>query len=415
VASALLVARMLWDARSGPAARGTRVVQQRDLAVALAAWTAAAPADTLDLRLDGVPRSEERDWLHALARAGTSVRWSSRSSLPALALEAEPRTDPVGGVTARIAAPIGAQVQVRDAASLIASIVLTARGATITIPIASQPLFVRVGDSRAAVASRDSLLPRRVVVLARGGWEAKFVIAALEERGWLVDARLSVAPGIDVTQGAPGALDTARVAAVIALDSTADQDASRIAAFVRSGGGLVLEPEAAARPAFAALAAGGVAPRERPRTLAFADSAPRRALTLSAIAPLRVDAVAIERRDGRVAAAARRVGAGRVIQLAYDESWRWRMSGGDGAVEAHRRWWTQVVGAAAYRALGSTSIASVDDAAPLASLYTALGAPHSARDLPATNGRGGLRLWMILALGAMLLAEWGSRRLRGAS
>lgn len=390
------------------------MVAQNRLAAALAAWTAAPPADTLHVRVERVPDGQERDWLRALSSAGTTVSWSAISTLPALALEVQPRDDPMGGVTARVAAPRGARVQVGDAATPIDSMVLDAGGAAIIIPIASQPLSVRVGSSQATATSADSLLARRVVVLGRGGWEGKFVIAALEERGWLVDARLAVAPGIDVTQGTPGTLDTSRVAAVIALDSAADRDASRIAAFVRSGGGLVLEPEAAGRPAFVALAAGGVARRERPATITFADAAPRRALAMSAIAPLHAGAVALERRDGRVAAAARRVGAGRVIQLAYDESWRWRMSGGEGAMEAHRRWWTQVVGAAAYQAFAHMATSSANDAAPLTSLYAALGAPRPALDAGATAERHGLHLWMILALGAMLLAEWGSRRLRGA-
>jgi len=390
------------------------VVAQNGLAVALAAWTAAPPADTLHVHVDHVLDGQERDWLRALSSAGTTVSWSARSTLPALALEVQPRDDPMGGVTARVAAPRGARVQVGDAASPIDSMVLDARGGAITVPIASQPLSVRVGSSQATAASADSLLARRVVVLGRGGWEGKFVIAALEERGWLVDARLAVAPGIDVTQGTPEMLDTSRVAAVIALDSAADRDASRIGAFVRSGGGLVLEPEAAGRPAFVGLAAGGVARRERPASITVADAAPRRALAMSAIAPLHAGAVAIEWRDGRVAAAARRVGAGRVIQLAYDESWRWRMSGGEGSMEAHRRWWTQVVGAAAYQAFAHTATSSATDAAPLASLYAALGAPRPALDAGATAERHGLHLWMIFALGAMLLAEWGSRRLRGA-
>ena len=38
-----------------------------------------------------------------------------------------------------------------------------------------------------------------VVIIGRAGWEAKFVAAALEERGWSVRLRVSVAPGIVVT------------------------------------------------------------------------------------------------------------------------------------------------------------------------------------------------------------------------
>src|ERR1019366_3377028 len=76
-----------------------------------------------------------------------------------------------------------------------------------------------------------------VLVVGRAGWEAKFAVAALEERGWTVEARLFVAPGADVTQGSRGAIDTSRYAAIVALDTTLGAVAASVAWVGRGGGG----------------------------------------------------------------------------------------------------------------------------------------------------------------------------------
>ena len=86
--------------------------------------------------------------------------------------------------------------------------------------------------------ARDSLALKPVLVLGAAGWESKFTIAALEERGWRVASRVRVAPNVDVTQGPLGAIDTARYSAVIALDSTAASSATAIARYAREGGGV---------------------------------------------------------------------------------------------------------------------------------------------------------------------------------
>ena len=64
--------------------------------------------------------------------------------------------------------------------------------------------------------------------------------AALEEAGWAVDARLSVAPGIEVTQGGSRWPDTARHVAVVVLDPPSASIAAAVARYARSGGGAIL-------------------------------------------------------------------------------------------------------------------------------------------------------------------------------
>jgi hypothetical protein len=262
----------------------------------------------------------------------------------------------------------------------------------------------------------------------------KFAAAALEERGWTVRARFTVAPGVVVGAGPPGPAgaaaavprpDTAALAAVVALDSSAAPLAPALARYVRAGGGLVLGGEAARVPALAALApaatgaavddsGGAVYPLLRPR----ADAVP----------------LAWRRVNGARAlvAAARRVGAGRVVQLADAESWRRRLRPDDAAAAEHRAWWAQAVAAAAYAPTAAGASDAPDpvsrlappalDPAPLAATVAALGAPDSAArpgpvaptNRPAPFRPPDDRVLVPLALAA-LLGEVASRRLRGAA
>ncbi|MBA2684686.1 MAG: hypothetical protein H0U66_09370, partial [Gemmatimonadaceae bacterium] len=167
--------------------------------------------------------------------------------------------------------------------------------------------------------------------------------------------------------------------------------------------------------ALRALAPGRAGPRVVAASLSFASATPRRALGFFPILSLLADAVPLESRDGHVIAAARRAGAGRVVQLGYDATWRWRLAGSGDAPAAHRDYWSAVVSAAAYRAAKRIASATTQnaDAAPLASLYADLGAPTPAT-ASVLHVTPGLRWWMFAILAALLLAEWGSRRLRGA-
>jgi hypothetical protein len=199
------------------------------------------------------------------------------------------------------------------------------------------------------------------------------------------------------------------------LDSSAVASAAAIAGFVRQGGGLILAGSSARLARFAPLAPGSVGARARPASLAFADSAPRRALGFAPVTALKSDAIPLESRDGRVAVAARRAGMGRVAQVGYDETWRWRLAGGAKSVEAHRAWWSDLVASVAYRP--AVPLAAVHDAehaaeaAPLAALISTLG-PPAEHEAPAPSSV--LPWWIFAVIVASLLAEWASRRLRGA-
>jgi hypothetical protein len=322
-----------------------------------------------------------------------------------------------------VAAPANAPLAARDALGALDSVRADAGGARFALPSAGTGLQVRTAG---ATARLDAPAPARlgaVLLLARAGWEGKFAVAALEEAGWRVRARFALGPGIVVDQdgataGAP-ALDTATLAAVVALDSSAAALAVPIAAYVRRGGGLVLAGEAARVPALATLAGASLDEPVRDGDA-----------TVRALARPRADAVPLAWRPlaGRRAlvAVARRVGAGRVVQLAEEESWRRRLAGAD--PDAHRAWWSRAVAGAAYAPSARVTVSSASpldpparEPAPLVATVASLGAP-SADDARADGERpaapGPRRLPdAALVSGALLalLAEVASRRLRGAA
>ena len=313
-----------------------------------------------------------------------------------------------------IAAPAGARLAVADEVAPIDTVVAIAGGARIVMPAATGNISVSVGNHRASVGLRDTLTPRRVLVLGRATWEAKFVIAALEETGWLVDARLVIAPGVEVIQGAARSPDTARHAAVIVLDAPSAATGTMVARYVRSGGGAVLSGTSANAASLADMAVGRVGARVRPASMAFADDAPRQGLGFLAIVP-RNDAITLEDRDGRVTAAARRVEGGRVVQLGYDETWRWRLAGGAQSVDAHRNWWSSLLASVAHRAAMPMVHEGEHDDAPRARLVEALGPSTSAGDLRSPGAGWSPSAALLFAIvSALLLAELTSRRLRGA-
>jgi hypothetical protein len=407
------------------AARSVATADERALSGALARWT-AGPTPAARVALDTLPDARTRAWLRALDAAGTRVTWRVAAA-PPLAAAAEPAREPVGGVQLAVAAPAGAPLAARDALGALDSARADAGGARFALPSASAGLRVRTAGG---IARLDAPAPARlgeVLLLARAGWEGKFAAAALEEAGWRVRARFALGPGMVVAQDGAAAraptLDTATVAAVVALDSSAAALAAPIAAFVRRGGGLVLAGEAARVPALAALA--GAALDEAVRD---GDA------TVRPLARPRADAVPLAWRPlaGRRAlvAVARRVGAGRVVQLAEEETWRRRLAGA--GPDAHRAWWSRAVAGAAYapsRAVAAARAPSPLDPpprepAPLVAAVAALGAPSIAADASergapsAPSAPSPRRLPDALLIGgalAALLAEVASRRLRGAA
>ena len=408
------LAALLWRAVRPPVPSGVDIARGA-LEPSLARWTVTSPAD-VHVVLDASPDARSRDWIRALARAGTRTRWSATRAIGASAVVAEPAVEPDGGTRVRVATTAGEPVSIRDAAGLIDSL---PRGGAAELELASVSGAVRAKGATftASTAVRDTIALRPILVLGVAGWESKFTIAALEERGWRVASRLRVAPAVEITQGPLGAIDTARYSAVIALDSSAASSADAITRYVRSGGGVVLAGGTARLAALAPVAPGSVGRRIAGVAGAVASAAPRTGLGVFPVASVRRDAVALESRGDAVTVAARRVDAGRVIQSGYDETWRWRMAGGDAAVFAHREWWSRVVSAVAYAPLAPRSSAGevVIDEAPLASLIDALGAPTplDASVRPHTDGARATGVLFALAVVSLLL-EWASRRLRGA-
>jgi len=416
---ALVLALLVWSLALALSWGGKGAVERAStetLSEALVRWTTVAGPERVHVAFDHAPSLVERDWLAALVGAGTQVSWSGPSLLPT-ALSIEPRADPAGGAEVSVAAPAGAVVVLRDTVGELDSArVEAASGVRAYIPRPKVTLDAAVGGVVARAALADSLKLGRLLVLGAAGWETKFVIAALEERGWRVDAEVRVSPQTTVRQGSVTAIDTSRYSAVLVLDTTAAAHADRIARYVRSGGGLVLWSPAVDAPRLAALAPG----RRRGEVMEDdgrppSDSAPREALSIAPITGLVPDAVVLERRGEHVTLAARRLGAGRVVETGYVNTWRWRMAGGEDAPEQHRTWLAGLVSSVAYAGRVGLAVPPTNPA-PLATLIDRLGPAVVAEEVEAGGGldRAVLARWLFASLCLALLAEWASRRTRGA-
>ncbi|MEO7822062.1 MAG: hypothetical protein ABIS15_00540, partial [Gemmatimonadaceae bacterium] len=291
-------------------------------------------------------------------------------------------------------------------------------GVTLELGSAAGALTAGIGPSTASTVQRDSVSLKRVLVIGSAGWESKFVVAALEEDGWKVDAFIRVAPGVDVTQGSAAAVDTSRYSAAIALDATALPYANRLIEFARTGGGVVLTPGSASTDALSALRAGSVGrasaaarPIQAPGSITLAT------LPFAPIILLRGDAVSLETHAGSVTMAARRIGFGRVLQLGFDETWRWRMGGGDEAVPDHRAWWTDAVRSIAYAPpVSRPPTTTATDEAPLIWFAAAVGQSTPPRAMANLSGSPlDWTMWLFALMALGLIGETASRRLRGGS
>lgn len=391
-----------------------------ELTLALERWTRRAPAAAI-VSFDVPPSPVERAWLAALIRAGTPVQWQAAGMQP-LAITVDRPPGPDERVRVSVAAPERALVILGDASGIIDTLLPQGGGAAMTLPAVWGNATVSSGRWRAAAGAVEHRAPGRVLVVGSAGWEAKFILAALEEAGWDVEASLFLRPGAVVTQGNPPAPDTARHAAVIVLDSVSAALGARVAAFVRSGGGAVIGPDAWNVPAFHVLLPGSAGPSIPARPGATRHTLAT--LGTRTLAPVSHASV-LARRGPEAVVAARRIESGRVLQLGYEESWRWRMTGADGSVEAHREWWTRMIAAVAYQPFrGSQIVRGVEpggpdrgqedhaDGAPLARLTAALGpaSPETGDRVQSTATSAALLALSFL----ILLGEIASRRLRGA-
>jgi hypothetical protein len=410
------LAVMLWQSFQEQTDSRGHSVRARGVS-ALAKWSGLAKApERIHVQLDSVPSSVQRAWLGALAGAGSSVTWSG--DLPPVMIDAQPIASPIGGTKVLVGAPSGSSVVLSDDVGVIDTVRTQTGGVALALPSVAGGLTARVGRSVASTLPRDSVVLHKVLVIGNAGWESKFVPAALEEEGWKVDAFIRVAPGVDVVQGSVALIDTSRYSAVVALDGAASPYANRIIEFARAGGGVVLAPEAASLDAMAPLRAGTVSrATSAARAIQAARSVSRATLALAPITSLRSDAVAIERRAGAVAIAAKRIGGGRLLQLGYEDTWRWRMGGGDGAVRDHRIWWTGLVSSVAYAPrVPRATVTAAPDEAPMIGLVAAIGPNARAGVVSKLSGTpSDWMAWLFMLLAFGLLGEVMSRRLRGAA
>jgi hypothetical protein len=380
---------------------------------ALSAALREASRDTLRVRTDTALQALARDWLAARRDAGGAIQWSG--DVPPIAVAIDPPREPGGSTRLLVSAPAGRSIVVRDSLGLIDSTRVPGDASLIDLGRPLGTPSVRFGTQRLTVRAAQGDSARAVVVIGRVGWESKFVVAALEEQGWQVITRLAVRPELAITQGELTAFDRSTSSVVIALDESAVPFAGRIASFVRGGGGLVLGGEAMRSEAFAALRPGAAGVSVDPMVLAVTDSAPRRALRFTSIVRPVTDAVVLERQRGAVAMAARRVGQGRVVAAGYADSWRWRMTGPDGAEGSYRRWWSGLVAAAAGETTLSPAGRVQATAAPRVAMVATLGAPVAVGSVANESlpGPAPRRRWALIAIAA-LVVEWGLRRVRGA-
>ena len=387
---------------------GTPVsVRSEALSDALAAAT-RQPLPAMDIALGAIPGPVERAWVVAVRGAGTQVRWHARAAVPPFAITLDPVGTPGGGLIWRALAPRGAAV--RDTAGELWSAALAGPVEATILSGTGVALVTPQGTAR---PQRLDPLPviRRIRVVGRAGWEARFVAEALRTGGWTVEPDFTVtmmpAPiGVRST-AARAVLDTATHAAVVLVGREASAP-PRLVEFVRAGGGLILLGDAAQHPAAAALSPATLVGTSPSSPGALATATPRRAFTGWRLRP-RADAVVVERRGDDAVVAARREGLGRVMIVGYEDTWRWQLEGPEGSPARFAAWWSALV-ASVSRVSASPQV-NAGDPVPLAAWIAALGAPDApgatrALARPADP-------WLVALALVSLVVAWLSRRLRG--
>lgn len=375
----------------------------------LRALTGEAPASEIHFKLEGTPTAMERAWQSALRSVGSTITWSGNSR--PIVLSGKPDASPDRGHTLSGYAAQDSVITIRDNISVIDSVSNHTRFVTLPVAVSSGRVRAVAGRDSASVALLDSTLLRSVLVIGRAGWETKFAIAALEEAGWKTDALVFVAPAVTTTQGTVASIDTAHYSAVVAIDGSAASRAREINSFVRSGGGLILGETAARLQSFAPLRVSSRVPSPR-QTSMDGDTVSRASAPFTRL-DIRPTAVAIERRGSDITVAAMRVDFGRVIQIGFADTWRWRMQGSQQSLVDHRDWWSGHVADVAYAPRISNTAAG-NDGAPYADFVSIAGLPLTILPSAGRVGESSSELIWILLLFGLLMTEWTSRRLRGA-
>ncbi len=410
----LLIGHALYSLRERPSLRADGPAVED----ALVRWSTTEAPRSVHVALDSLPAPHLRDWLAAFPGAGTGASWDGRTPAPS-AMSVEPVADPHHPSKVWIATQPGARVELSDELGVLDSTTAEGHGTVFGLPRLEGRVQASIdGDGLASNDLQDSVSIRSALVVAMAGWEGKFIAAALEERGWEVDARFAVAPTGDVEQGAGRIrLDTARYSFVVAVDSVIARYAGQLPRYVRQGGGLVVVGEASSVRALEPLlpARQGIPTRPTDFRPEYVDD-PRQSLALGDLYRLKDGAMVLETREDKIAIAGWRVGDGRVIQIGYLDTWRWRMAGlADDAVEAHRLWWSALASGVAYAPRFDRQVPGRVEPTPLATLVERIGRPAS-RELELAGILDDPRLLPLLfgVLVGLLMLEWVSRRLRGA-
>ena len=381
-------------------------------------------SDTIDVQIQSAPDARARAALRALRGSGRVVQLTSDRVLNPVAVSAEEEWRAIGGTRVQMVGADSSAVVITDAAGTVDSMTLSLDGAlSRTGPVQGT---LRVG-SRIARATSAPLFARapqaaRVLVLGEATWESRFLVAALEESGWSVDAAVSLSPKVTVTQGSARVPSPERHSIVVVLPGTPPPALAALPGFVRNGGGLVIVGAAARSAGLASLRAGRPGATAEGEVGAESGTDARHGLELVPVGALADGGVALERRDGQIAVAARRVGAGRVVQVGYENSWLWRMAGNDDAPAAHRRWWNTILSgvvplSAPIRRVQLDAEHDTVDAAPVAALARDLAVPVVRASSVTTMSRSLVASldprWLLALAVLSLVASWTLRRWRG--
>src|SRR5215475_7588186 len=97
--------------------RRSETASSADVERRLPAWTRLPSSVALHVNLDATPSATAVEWLSALRHSGRSVTWTGAP--PALAVTAEPLTDPRGGTRIDVAATPGSSIVLHDDASIL--------------------------------------------------------------------------------------------------------------------------------------------------------------------------------------------------------------------------------------------------------------------------------------------------------
>ncbi|HYW51775.1 MAG TPA: hypothetical protein VE861_14265 [Gemmatimonadaceae bacterium] len=422
----LCIALILWKLLAAPRTDRltTSIMPAGTLDASLAAML-RAKSDTVTVDAAGVPDARARAMLRAVRGSGHVVQLQAGSPLPALAVTAESEWRASGGTRVQVVGDDSLRGAMRDGAGLLDSVRLDSSGLRARSGPVQGAITVHADGVRSASAVLAATSPEeaRVLVVGAATWESRFLVAALEESGWPVDVAVSLSPRVTIAQGAMRTPSRSRHAIVVVLPGAPSSALSALPAFVRSGGGLVIVGEAARAASLSSLRAGAPGTTISGEVGAEASSTPRHGLDLVPIASLTPNGIALESRDGRTAVAARRVGAGRVVQVGYDNSWLWRMAGDDESPGAHRRWWNSLLSGIVPLAAPVPGIAlrpedDTLDAAPMAALARDLGLPGVRTARASTSGAASLTAsldvrWLLVLSLLSFVASWTLRRWRG--